>query len=131
MDHRLLTEYYGRDTGWLIPAAVIALVGILVARWRRPRTDPERAGAVLWGVWLAMLGASFTFSTTMNSYYAGALSPAIGALLGIGGALAWRRRDRPVVIVVAGGTALVTAVYAGRLLPEHGTGLPPWLLPVV
>ncbi len=121
---RLLTSYYGRDTGWLLPTAVVALAGILVARWRAPRTDLLRTGAVLWGAWLAVLGFSFTFSTTMNSYYSGALSPAVAALLGMGGALAWRHRHVPAVMLVSAATVLVTAAYAARLLPGSGTGEP-------
>ncbi|HXZ61822.1 MAG TPA: glycosyltransferase family 39 protein, partial [Acidimicrobiales bacterium] len=127
---RLLTSYYGRDTGWLLPAAAVSFVGILWSRRRRPRTDLPRAGAVLWGTWLAVLAVSFTFSTTMNSYYAGALSPAVAALLGIAGVLAWEHRRQPVVALVTAGTALVTAAYAARLLPSKGAGLPPWLAPL-
>jgi len=128
--NRLLTADYGHDTGWLIPAAVLVAGGILVARWRRPRTDLPRAGAVLWGTWLVVLAVVFTFSTTMNSYYAAALSPAVAALLGIGGALAWEYRRRPSVQALTAGVALVTVGYAAWLLPPAGTGLPPWLAPV-
>ena len=91
---RLLTGAYGRDTGWLLPAAVLVSLAVLVARRRRPRTDLARAGVLLWGTWLVTLGVVFTVSTTMNSYYAGALSPPVAGLLGIGGALAWERRRR-------------------------------------
>jgi 4-amino-4-deoxy-L-arabinose transferase-like glycosyltransferase len=128
--NRLLTADYGRDTGWLLPAAVLAAGAILVARRRRPRTDLPRAGAVLWGTWVDVLAAVFTVSTTMNSYYAAALSPAVAALLGIGGALAWEYRRRPSVQVLTAGVALVTVGYAAWLLPPAGTGLPPWLAPV-
>jgi 4-amino-4-deoxy-L-arabinose transferase-like glycosyltransferase len=121
---RLFTSYYGRDTGWLLPAAVVAAAGILLAQRRKPRTDLWRAGAVLWGTWLVVLGVAFTFSTTMNSYYAGALSPPVGALLGIGGVLAWERRREPIVLLVTAGTAFVTALYAAKLVPHAGTGLP-------
>jgi 4-amino-4-deoxy-L-arabinose transferase-like glycosyltransferase len=121
---RLLTLSYGRDTGWLLPAAVIAAAGILVARRRTPRTDLPRAGALLWGTWLLVLAVLFTVSTTMNSYYAGALSPAVAGLLGIGCALAWERRGEPAVAGVVAGTVLITVGYAAWLLPTGGTGLP-------
>jgi 4-amino-4-deoxy-L-arabinose transferase-like glycosyltransferase len=122
--NRLLTRSYGRDTGWLLPAAVIAAAGILVARRRRPRTDLPRSGALLWGSWLLVLAVVFTVSTTMNSYYAGALSPAVAGLLGIGTALAWERRGEARVAAVAAGTVLITVGYAAWILPTRGTGLP-------
>jgi 4-amino-4-deoxy-L-arabinose transferase-like glycosyltransferase len=108
---------------------VVAAAAILVARRRRPRTDPPRAGVILWGTWLVVLTVVFTVSTTMNSYYAGALSPAVAALLGIGGALAWERRRHPAAVALTGGVVLVTVGYAAWLLPPEGTGLPPWLAP--
>ena len=40
--NRLLTRSYGRDTGWLLPAAVVAAAAVLVARRRKPRTDLPR-----------------------------------------------------------------------------------------
>ena len=122
--NRLLTGSYGRDTGWLLPAALIAMAGIVVGRRGRPRTDPWHAGALLWGIWLVVLGVAFSVSTTMNSYYAGALSPAVAGLLGLGAALAWANRDRRSVLLVSAGTVLVTVGYAAWLLPSHGTGLP-------
>ena len=122
--NRLLTRSYGRDTGWLLPAAVIATAGILVARRRKPRADLPRAGALLWGTWLLVLAVVFSISTTMNSYYAGALSPAMAGLLGIGSALAWEHRGEAWVAVVTAGTVLITVGYATWILPTRGTGLP-------
>jgi 4-amino-4-deoxy-L-arabinose transferase-like glycosyltransferase len=128
--NRLLTGGYGHDIAWLLPAALVAAVAVLVTRRRDPRTDLVRAGALLWGTWLIVLGVVFTVSTTMNSYYAGALVPAVAGLLGIGAAVAWARRDRVGVVATVAGTALVTVGYAAWLLPPAGTGLPSWLAPL-
>ena len=129
--NRLLTASYGRDTGWLLPAAAISAIAIVVARRRAPRTDPWRGGALLWGVWLIVLGIVFSVSTTMNSYYAGALSPAVAGLLGLGGALAWAHRGRQSVVLLSAGTVLITVGYATWLLPPRGNdsrrGWPPLL----
>ncbi len=122
--NRLLTGGYGRDTGWLLPAALIVLGAVLVESRRRPRPDRRRAGALLWGSWLVVLAVVFTVSTAMNSYYAGALSPAVAALLGTGAAVAWERRHETTTLVVVAGTVLVTIGYAAWLLPTAGTGLP-------
>jgi 4-amino-4-deoxy-L-arabinose transferase-like glycosyltransferase len=121
---RLLRGGYGRDIGWLLPAAGIALVGILVARRRAPRTDLVRAGAVLWGTWLVVLGILLTFSTAINAYYSAALAPPIAALVAMGSVLAWEHRRRPVVALVAAGTVLVTMAYDAVTIPKAGTGLP-------
>ena len=124
---RLFTGAYGRDTGWLLPAALLVALAVFVARRRRPRTDLPRAGVLLWGTWLVTLGVVFTVSTTMNSYYAGALSPPVAGLLGIGGALAWERRRERATQAVTAGIVVVTVGYGAWLLPGRGTGLPPWL----
>jgi hypothetical protein len=71
---RLLTGQLGRDTAWLLAAAVITLVAGLLARYRQPRTDLVRAGLVLWGIWLVTLFAVFSAATTINTYYTAALS---------------------------------------------------------
>ena len=127
--HRLLTGDLGRDTAWLLAAAVIALVAGLAARRREPRTDLARAGLLLWGTWLVTLFAAFSAGTTINTYYTAALSPAVAGLLGIGIALAWRRRDRVWSWLALGAAVLGTAGYAAWLLPAGGTGLSAWLRP--
>jgi 4-amino-4-deoxy-L-arabinose transferase-like glycosyltransferase len=128
---RLLTGQLGRDTAWLLAAAMIALVAGLLARYRQPRTDLVRAGLVLWGTWLVTLFAAFSAATTINTYYAAALSPAVAALLGIGFMLAWQYRQSGWTWLAAGLAVLVTAGYAAWLLPASGTGLPGWLRPAV
>ena len=128
---RLLTGQLGRDTAWLLAAAMIALVAGLLARYRQPRTDLVRAGLVLWGTWLVTLFAAFSAATTINTYYTAALSPAVAALLGIGLMLAWQYRQSGWTWLAAGLAVLVTAGYAAWLLPASGTGLPGWLRPAV
>jgi 4-amino-4-deoxy-L-arabinose transferase-like glycosyltransferase len=128
---RLLTGFLGRDTAWLLAAAVIGLAGGLLARRGQPRTDPVRAGLVMWGLWLVVLAASFSVSSSINSYYTAALSPAIAALVAIAIVLAWRGRDQAWTRVAAAAGALASGGYAVWLLPAAGTGLPGWLKPAV
>jgi 4-amino-4-deoxy-L-arabinose transferase-like glycosyltransferase len=124
---RMLTGPFGLDSGWLIPAAV-AIAGIgLVARRREPRGDPFRASLVLWGTWLVVLLVVFSISSTINSYYTAALTPAIGGLIGTGIALAWARRSSLLVRGLAAAIVVGSAIYAAWLLPDTGTGLPGWL----
>ena len=82
-------------------------------------------------MWLVVLGLVFTVSTTMNSYYAGALSPAVASLLGLAGALAWEHRHESAVLLGTAGVVLVTTGYTAWLLPAGGTGQPSWLAAAV
>ena len=127
--HRLLSGDLGRDTAWLLAAAVLALVAGLFARRRQPRTDLVRAGLLLWGTWLVTLFAVFSAATDINTYYTAALSPAVAGLLAIGLVLAWRHRQRAWSWLALGAAVLATAGYATWLLPASGTGLPGWLRP--
>ncbi len=119
---RLLTGGVGHDTAWLIPAALIALVGCLVAgRGRDGRR--LRVSVALWGTWLIVLLVVFSASSTINPYYTAALSPPIAALLGTAGALAWERRSDSRVRLAVAATVVVSAAYAVWLLPGRGVGL--------
>jgi len=145
---RLLRGDLGRDTGWLLPAALaVAVLGVL-ARRRRPRVDPLRSCLVLWGGWLVTLAVVFSLTTTINAYYTAALSPAVAAILGAGVAGVWsegrsgtgRRIGRSGTGRRIGrsgtgrriGLAVIVAAsvgYAAWLIPGAGTGVPGWLVP--
>jgi 4-amino-4-deoxy-L-arabinose transferase-like glycosyltransferase len=107
---RIVAGRGGLDAGWLLPAAVLAGVAVLVARRQEPRTDPTRAGAVLWLVWLAVELAAFTTSNTLNPYYLAALAPPIAGLIGTGVAVAFptlvKRGPAGTVLGLAGATVL-------------------------
>jgi 4-amino-4-deoxy-L-arabinose transferase-like glycosyltransferase len=126
---RFLAGDLGRDAAWLFVPALMALGGILVARRRRPRTDPWRAAAVLWGMWMVMTWGFFASSQSLNAYYLAALVPPMAALCGLGLALAWRlRAESRLVPVVVLGAVLVGAAEALSLTPR-GTGAWPWVVP--
>ena len=126
--NRLLKGVDGRDAGWLLPAGLIATASVVIARRREAREDPVRAGVLLWGTWLVVLFVAFSVTSTINPYYTTVLSPALGALLGVGLAQAWSSRLGRVVIAA---TVAVSAAYAAWLLPPSGTGLPGWLAPAL
>jgi 4-amino-4-deoxy-L-arabinose transferase-like glycosyltransferase len=127
--HRLLSGPFGRDDGWLLPAALIGAIGVLLTRRGRSRRDELRAAVVLWGLWLLVLGAFFSAGGYPNSYYVAALSPAIGALCGTGVAVAWRGREDFVAQACLAG-ALVTSVGYGIYLLGGGSRVPGWLIPM-
>ena len=129
--NRLLIGSFGRDIGWLLPAALLFGAIGLVASWRATRGDLVRASFVLWSAWLALFGLVFTLSGSINAYYLAALSPPIAALVGSGSMLLWSHRASTWAKVSALAIVLVTIGYQAWLLPETGTGLPGWLEPAL
>jgi 4-amino-4-deoxy-L-arabinose transferase-like glycosyltransferase len=129
--NRLLVGSFGRDIGWLLPAAFILAVVGLVVTWRRPPGDLLRASFVLWGTWLVALMVTFSVSTSINSYYLAALSPPIAGLMGSGSVLLWSQRHTVWARLCALAIVLATVAYQSWLLPTSGTGLPGWLEPVL
>jgi 4-amino-4-deoxy-L-arabinose transferase-like glycosyltransferase len=129
--HRLLLAGLGRDAGWLLPLAVLITVAGLLARRREPRTDPVRAGYLLWASWLVILAVAFSLAATVNSYYTAALGPPVAALLALGVAEAWSRRRSAATwwVVVAG--VVLSAGYAGLLVRTAGPAAPRWLVPAL
>jgi 4-amino-4-deoxy-L-arabinose transferase-like glycosyltransferase len=125
---RLLSGVFGRDDGWLLPAALIAALSVLYTRRRAGRRDPLRACVVLWGAWLLILAAFFSAGGYPNSYYVAALSPATGALCGAGLALAWAERRQPAARYGLAAAVLCSVGYGVYLL-SGGTGVPGWLVP--
>jgi 4-amino-4-deoxy-L-arabinose transferase-like glycosyltransferase len=127
--HRLLTGPFAADGGWLLPAALVGALGVLISRRRRDRRDPLRAAVVLWGGWWLILAVFFSAGTYLNSYYVAALVPAVAALCGAGlaacGPRPWSARLR--LIVAA--TVLACAGYGAYLM--SGTASGPILLTVV
>ena len=107
---RLFTDELGFEISWLLPAALIALVALVVVSWRAPRTNRLRAAALLWGGWTLVTGLVFSFmSGTMHPYYTVALAPGIAALGAVGARALWVRRAS---LVARGGLALVVAATA-------------------
>jgi 4-amino-4-deoxy-L-arabinose transferase-like glycosyltransferase len=124
---RLLNSQFGGQVSWLLPAAVILGIACLVVTWRTPRTDHTRSAALLWGGWLLITGAVFSFGRgIIHPYYAVALAPAIGALVGIGAVAMWHRRATWPARAVLSGTVAVTAVWSYILL-DRSPGWHPWL----
>jgi hypothetical protein len=118
---RLLSGSLGHDAGWLMPAALIALVACGLAG-RREGNRLLRAATALWGTWLVVLVVVFSASSSVNPCYTAALSPPIAALLGTGAPLAWDRRADPLTRLWIMAAVLASAAYAVWLLPGQGIG---------
>ncbi len=121
----------GGQASWLLPAAVIVLVGGLLLTLRTPRTDRTRAALVAWGGWLVVAGTVFSLSQgVIHTYYTVALAPPVAALIGIGTAQLWRRRHALWARAVAGAIIALAAAWAVVLL-DRSASWEPWLRPVI
>ena len=124
---RLLGGEMGGQIGWLLPAALIAVVAGLFIAGRAPRTDPLRAALLLWGGWLVVTAATFSYMNgIVHPYYTVALAPAVAAAVGIGVVMLWERRTDVRAATTLAGIVLITAVLSFVLLQGNSEWLP-WL----
>jgi 4-amino-4-deoxy-L-arabinose transferase-like glycosyltransferase len=122
--NRLLDGDLGRDTGWLLPAALVVGVGGLFTR--------RRSYFILWVGWLIPMVVVFSDVFIFHAYYTAALSPPVAAILGAGIAGLWTsssevrsvalRRGAVAAVIVAG-----TVAYGIWLIQSSGATPPHWL----
>jgi hypothetical protein len=73
---RLFGGEFGFEIGWLLPAALLATVLVVLSRGRAPRTDLVRAGAILFGGWLIVDGLVLSFMHgSIHPYYCLSIAP--------------------------------------------------------
>jgi 4-amino-4-deoxy-L-arabinose transferase-like glycosyltransferase len=114
---RLFRDDFGGQISWLLPAALILLVGGLWATRRAPRTDRVRAALILWGTWLLVTGGVFSYMQgTIHEYYTVALAPAVGGTVALGALALWRARDQVICRVLLAAAVGTTAVWSYVLL---------------
>jgi 4-amino-4-deoxy-L-arabinose transferase-like glycosyltransferase len=88
---RLFSGEFGFEIGWLLPATLLATVLVLAARRHTPRTDPVRAGAILFGGWILVDGLVLSFMHgTIHPYYCLSIAPAVAGIFAIGVVGMWR-----------------------------------------
>jgi 4-amino-4-deoxy-L-arabinose transferase-like glycosyltransferase len=84
-----------------------------------------RAALLLWGGWLLVTGAVFSFMDgTVHPYYTVALAPAVAALVGISVVELWRGRDFLMPRIVLAVMAAATGVWTFILLDRTPEWLP-------
>ncbi|HVT64430.1 MAG TPA: glycosyltransferase family 39 protein [Mycobacteriales bacterium] len=114
---RMFGDTFGGQVSWLIPAALMFLVVMLWVTRRAPLVDAGRAQLVIWGGWLVGTGLTFSYMAgIIHAYYAVALAPAIGALVGIGATELWSRRDTAFARLTLAATVAFTATWSFALL---------------
>ena len=122
---RLLGSEMGGHIGWLLPAALILTVAGLVLTRRAPRTDRTRAALLIWGGWLVVTALTFSYMNgIVHPYYTVALGPAVGATVGIGTTLLWRRRTDIRAATTLSGCAAITTVLSFVILQRNSDWLP-------
>jgi 4-amino-4-deoxy-L-arabinose transferase-like glycosyltransferase len=122
---RLFGGEVGTEIAWLLPTAIVIAVALFWLRRATPRTDAIRAQTIVWFGWLLVTGLVFSLMEGIfHEYYTVALAPAIGALVGLGVAVAWRERHRLSVVV---GSAVVVAGSAAWMAYLLETTAPTWL----
>lgn len=115
--NRMLNGEFGTQASWLLPAALALFAIGLFLRGRAPRTDRSRAAYLIWGGWLVVTTAAFSFGKgIIHPYYAVALAPAIGALVGMGAVDLWKRRASMWARAAMGVTVAGTAYWAHTLM---------------
>jgi 4-amino-4-deoxy-L-arabinose transferase-like glycosyltransferase len=125
--NRLVQGDLGRDTGWLLPAALaVGVAGLLTRR---------RSYFILWTGWLIPMGLVFSDVFIMHAYYTAALAPPMAAILGAGVAGLWasRTEGRSVALPRLAAAALLVAGTVGYgiwLTRSSGADAPSWVWPL-
>ncbi|MBV8930825.1 MAG: glycosyltransferase family 39 protein, partial [Mycobacteriaceae bacterium] len=93
--NRLWQPAQAGQIAWLLGAALIFLIVLLVWRRAAPRVDARRASILVWGLWLLVNGLVFSLMRGIfHPYYTVALAPPIAALTAIGAVIVWRHRGQ-------------------------------------
>jgi 4-amino-4-deoxy-L-arabinose transferase-like glycosyltransferase len=111
---RMFGSSFGLEISWLLPAALVALAGLLALAARQL---PVRASALIWGGWTVVTALTFSFmSGTVHPYYSIALAPGIAALVAIGLRVLWDLRGSVAARAFLAAMVLVTGVWDFVLL---------------
>ncbi|MFE3290041.1 ArnT family glycosyltransferase [Rhodococcus sp. NPDC059234] len=122
---RLFTGEFGFEIGWLVPAALLAMVLVVASRWRAPRTDLVRAGAIVFGGWLVVDGLVLSYmSGTIHPYYCLSLAPAVAGMFAIGVHEMWTRRTTWFGRSGLAGILLAAGVWSFWILGRNADWMP-------
>jgi 4-amino-4-deoxy-L-arabinose transferase-like glycosyltransferase len=122
---RLFSGEFGFEIGWLIPAALLGMVLVIISRGRAPRTDLVRAGAILFGGWMVVDGVVLSFMHgRVHPYYCLSLAPAVAGMFALGVHEMWRRRTTKFGRIGLGAMLLVTGGWSWWLLHRDSAWLP-------
>ena len=129
---RMFDAELGGQISWLLPLAIVGLVGGVYLTRGRARTDRQWAGFVLWGSTLLLYLAVYDDARGIfHPYYTVLMAPAVATLAGSGTVALWRLGSQSWRWALILPASLVgTAVWADALLART-TGYDQWLGPVL
>ncbi|KOV84022.1 glycosyltransferase family 39 protein [Nocardia sp. NRRL S-836] len=115
---RMFASAVGGQISWLLPLCLLVLLVVAaggVLRWRGkvPGDAAERAGWFMWGSWLLVTMAVFSFAQGIfHPYYTTMLAPAVAAIGAAGLVMFWRARSfvrflLPVAVAITAAWAFV------------------------
>ncbi|MQY17066.1 ArnT family glycosyltransferase [Nocardia macrotermitis] len=131
---RLFSGEFGFEIGWLLPAALLAFVLVLVSRGRAPRTDLMRAAAIVFGGWMIIDGGVLSYMSGMvHPYYCLSIAPAVAGMFALGVREMWTRRESVFGRLGAAALLAVTGVWSFVLLQRNSGWYPElrWAILVV
>ncbi|GAA2802439.1 ArnT family glycosyltransferase [Crossiella cryophila] len=118
---RMFNDQIAGQISWLLPLCAVVLILVAVTVFRRGVSGQVRAGWVLWGGWLLVTGAVFSFAEgTFHPYYTTMLAPAVAAVSAAGARELWRRYREPTGLLwlllpwAVGGTAVWAFALTSR-----------------
>jgi 4-amino-4-deoxy-L-arabinose transferase-like glycosyltransferase len=121
---RLFSGEFGFEIGWLLPAALLAVALVLVAR-HAPRTDLVRAGTLLFGGWMLVDGLVLSYMDgTIHPYYCLSLAPAVAGMFAIGVHEAWSQRSSLLGRIGLAALLAVTGGWSWWLLGRNAQWMP-------
>ncbi|MFM9448454.1 ArnT family glycosyltransferase [Streptomyces acidiscabies] len=124
---RMFNSEIGGQISWLLPAALILLVGGLVATRKLKRTSVTRSSFLVWGGSLVMTAVVFSYMAGIfHQYYTVALAPYIAAVVGMGAGVLWEKRAE-VWASITLAAAVVSAAAWGYVLLNRTPDYLPWL----
>jgi 4-amino-4-deoxy-L-arabinose transferase-like glycosyltransferase len=122
---RLFSGEFGFEIGWLVPAALLATVLVVLCRGRAPRTDLTRAAAILFGGWLIVDGLVLSFMHgSIHAYYCLSIAPPVAAMFAIGVQELWRCREKWLYRIGLATLLAGTGVWSWYLLGRNADWLP-------
>ena len=122
---RLFNSEIGGQISWLIPAAVILMIGAFIAIGRAPRTDLKRGVLLLMSAWFVVTGLVFSFAGGIfHPYYTVALAAPIAGTVAVGAFILWQRRASLWPRIVLAVAVLATVWWAWVLLDRSASWLP-------